>query len=99
MRVEAISGSFMLVRRAALDEVGPLDEGYFLHCEDLDWFVRFGRAGWGIYLVPDAEVVHHKGACSIGPTRAGGVAQASGHGALLPQVPVPGLFRCRSACW
>jgi len=63
-KVQAISGSFMLVRRAALDEVGPMDEGYFLHCEDLDWFVRFDRAGWGIYLVPDVEVVHHKGACS-----------------------------------
>jgi len=66
IRVDAISGSFMLVRRVALDAVGPLDEGYFLHCEDLDWFVRFARAGWGIYLVPDAEVVHHKGACSTG---------------------------------
>ncbi len=64
--VDAISGSFMLVRRRALEEVGPLDEGYFLHCEDLDWFVRFQRAGWAIYLVPDAEVVHHKGACSTG---------------------------------
>ncbi len=63
-RVDAISGSFMLVRRQALDAVGPLDEGYFLHCEDLDWFVRFARAGWGIYLVPDVQVVHHKGACS-----------------------------------
>jgi GT2 family glycosyltransferase len=66
VRVEAISGSFMLVRRAALEQVGPLDEGYFLHCEDLDWFVRFARAGWGLYLVPDVEVVHHKGACSTG---------------------------------
>jgi len=65
-RVEAISGSFMMVRRAALDQVGPLDEGYFLHCEDLDWFVRFARAGLGIYLVPDAEAVHHKGSCSAG---------------------------------
>jgi len=62
--VEAISGSFMLVRRRALDEVGPLDEGYFLHCEDLDWFVRFRRAGWPIYLVPGIEVLHHQGACS-----------------------------------
>jgi GT2 family glycosyltransferase len=69
-RVQAISGSFMLVRRQALAEVGPLDEGYFLHCEDLDWFVRFDQAGWGIYLVPDVSVVHHKGACSTSsPTR------------------------------
>lgn len=64
--VEALSGAFMLVRRAALDRVGPLDEGYFLHCEDLDWFVRFARAGWQIYLIPDVHVVHHKGACSAG---------------------------------
>lgn len=64
VEVEAISGSFMLVSRRALDQVGPLDEGYFLHCEDLDWFVRFRQAGWTIALVPDVSVVHHKGACS-----------------------------------
>jgi len=63
--VEAISGSLMLVRRQALVEVGPLDNGYFLHCEDLDWFVRFRRAGWHIYLVPGAEARHHQGACSV----------------------------------
>jgi GT2 family glycosyltransferase len=62
--VEAISGSFMLVRRAALNEIGPLDEGYFLHCEDLDWFARFGSSEWKIYFVPQVEVVHHQGTCS-----------------------------------
>jgi len=64
--VEAISGAFMLVRRTAFEAVGPLDEGYFLHCEDLDWFVRFRHAGWKLYLVPDVEVVHHQGSCSSG---------------------------------
>lgn len=64
VEVEAISGSFMLVSRRALDAVGPLDEGYFLHCEDLDWFVRFRQGGWTIALVPDVSVIHHKGACS-----------------------------------
>jgi GT2 family glycosyltransferase len=62
--VEAISGSLMLVRREALDRVGPLDEGYFLHCEDLDWFMRFRQAGIPIYLIPGAEARHHQGACS-----------------------------------
>nr|WP_207280998.1 glycosyltransferase family 2 protein [Thiocystis violacea] len=66
VEVEAISGSFMLVSRRALAEVGPLDEGYFLHCEDLDWFVRFREQGWKIVLVPDVSVIHHKGACSTG---------------------------------
>ncbi|NEV63896.1 glycosyltransferase family 2 protein [Thiorhodococcus minor] len=64
IEVEAISGSFMMVRRTALDAVGPLDEGYFLHCEDLDWFVRFHQAGWKIALVPKARVTHYKGSCS-----------------------------------
>lgn len=66
VEVEAISGSFMFVRRQALDAVGPLDDGYFLHCEDLDWFVRFQQAGWQIAFVPDVCVIHHQGACSTG---------------------------------
>ena len=64
--VEAISGSFMLTTRRALEQVGPLDEGYFLHCEDLDWFVRFQAAGLKILFVPNVSVIHHKGACSTG---------------------------------
>ena len=62
--VEGISGAFMLVRRSALQQVGALDEGYFLHCDDLDWFVRFQHAGWKLLFVPDVYVVHTKGACS-----------------------------------
>jgi GT2 family glycosyltransferase len=62
--VEAISGAFMFVRRSALERVGPLDEGYFLHCEDLDWCMRFGAAGLPILFVPGVEVLHHKGRSS-----------------------------------
>jgi hypothetical protein len=62
--VEAISGAFMVARAAALQEVGPLDEDYFMHCEDLDWCMRFQRAGWKIAFVPDAVVVHQKGVSS-----------------------------------
>lgn len=65
IEVEAISGACMLVRRDALEEIGPLDEGYFMHCEDLDWCMRFRRKGWKILFVPDAKVVHHRGTCSI----------------------------------
>ncbi len=62
--VEAISGALMLVRREAMTAVGPWDEGYFLHCEDLDWCLRFREKGWDILFVPDAPVVHHQGTCS-----------------------------------
>ncbi len=64
IEVEAISGAFMLVRRQAVIDVGLWDEGYFLHCEDLDWCMRFRQKGWKILFVPDAKVVHHQGGCS-----------------------------------
>jgi len=59
--VEAISGAFMFARRAALEAVGLMDENYFLHCEDLDWCMRFRQAGWKILFVPQVRVVHWKG--------------------------------------
>lgn len=64
IEVEAISGALMLVRREAIENVGLWDEGYFLHCEDFDWCMRFRQKGWKILFVPDAPVVHHKGICS-----------------------------------
>lgn len=64
LEVEAISGALMLVRQEAIRDVGPWDEGYFLHCEDLDWCMRFREKGWKILFVPDALVVHYKGTCS-----------------------------------
>lgn len=64
IEVEAISGACMLVKREAIEDVGLWDEGYFLHCEDLDWCMRFRQKGWKIMFVPDAKIVHHKGACS-----------------------------------
>ena len=59
--VDAISGSLMLVSRKALDDVGPLDEGYFLHCEDLDWCMRFNLKGYKVLFVPDVDVTHYQG--------------------------------------
>ena len=66
VEVEAISGAFMFVRRNAIAQIGPLDEGYFLHCEDLDWCMRFSRQGYKILFVPDVEALHYKGHCSRG---------------------------------
>lgn len=64
VEVAAISGACMLVRRDALEEIGLLDEGYFMHCEDLDWCMRFRRQKWKVLFVPDARMVHFKGHCS-----------------------------------
>ncbi len=62
--VEAISGAFMMVRRADLDRIGSFDEGYFLHWEDLDLCQRFRQAGRTILFVPGVEVLHFKGRSS-----------------------------------
>ena len=63
-KVEAISGAFMLVRKSALAKVGPMDEKFFMHCEDLDWCIRFREAGFDILFVPSIEITHAKGICS-----------------------------------
>jgi GT2 family glycosyltransferase len=62
--VDAISGACMLVKRESMDDVGLWDEGYFLHCEDLDLCMRFHQKGWHVVFVPDAKVFHAWRACS-----------------------------------
>ena len=62
--VEAISGACMLVKRQVVDGVGLWDDGYFLHCEDLDWCMRFRLAGWKILFVPSAHIRHALGVSS-----------------------------------
>ena len=64
VEVEAISGACMMVRREAMQDVGEWDEGYFLHCEDLDWCMRFRQRGWKILFVPSAQITHALGVCS-----------------------------------
>ena len=62
--VEAISGAFMVVSADALNQVGGLDEGYFMHCEDLDWCKRVWSHGLKVAFYPGASVVHGKGKSS-----------------------------------
>jgi hypothetical protein len=62
--VDWITGAAMLARREAIEEVGPLDEGFFMYSEELDWCRRFREAGWGIVYLPTAQIVHHMGRSS-----------------------------------
>lgn len=59
---EFVMGSVMLVRREAIDEVGLLDEDFFLFSEETDWCYRFHEAGWKVLFTPAAEFVHVGGA-------------------------------------
>jgi len=57
-------GACMLIRRAAWEEVGPLDEGYFMYLEEVDWCRRARALGWQTWYEPAARVVHHAGAAT-----------------------------------
>jgi N-acetylglucosaminyl-diphospho-decaprenol L-rhamnosyltransferase len=59
---EFVMGACMLVRREAIDEVGLVDEDYFLFSEETDWCYRFREAGWEVVFFPGAECVHVGGA-------------------------------------
>ncbi len=62
--VEMLSGCFWVVRREALNQVGFLDENFFMYAEDIDWCKRFWQAGWKVVYFPGAEVIHYGGASS-----------------------------------
>jgi N-acetylglucosaminyl-diphospho-decaprenol L-rhamnosyltransferase len=74
-----LSGSCMLVRRSAFEQVGGFDPSYFMYCEDLDLCRRFAEAGWKNIYVPSA-VVTHIGAHAT--SRAAGAMVAEHHRAL-----------------
>ena len=58
-QVDASTGCCMLFPRKALDAVGLLDDGYFIYCEDVDWFIRAKSAGWEVWYVAEAVIEHH----------------------------------------
>jgi hypothetical protein len=68
--VEVLNGWFLMVRREALEQVGPLDDAFFMYGEDIDWSYRFYKAGWKRVYFAGAEAVHYGGASSDNaPTR------------------------------
>jgi len=56
--VDWVVGSFLLMRRACLDAIGPLDERFFIYDEDIDWCRRARTGGWKIRFWPGASMVH-----------------------------------------
>ncbi len=62
--VQVVTGCFMLARRAAIDQVGLMDESFFMYGEETDWCFRFAQAGWKVLFTPQAEIIHLGGASS-----------------------------------
>jgi GT2 family glycosyltransferase len=59
--VGAVSGAFLMIRRKVVEEIGMLDERFFMYGEELDWCLRAKRAGWNIMYHPAAQIIHYKG--------------------------------------
>jgi len=59
--VDVVQGACVILQRKALDQVGLLDENYFIYTEEVDLCYRLHRGGWHIYWVPQATVVHYGG--------------------------------------
>jgi N-acetylglucosaminyl-diphospho-decaprenol L-rhamnosyltransferase len=68
-QVDWVSGSSVLLRRAALDEVGMFDESYFMYVEDMDLCTRMRSAGWEVWFSPQLEIMHIGGTVTRGMRR------------------------------
>ncbi|MFY0518412.1 glycosyltransferase family 2 protein [Lysinibacillus sp. UGB7] len=62
--IDCLVGAFMMVRRETIEEIGLLDENFFMYGEDIDWCYRIKEANWKIYYNPTVSIVHYKGASS-----------------------------------
>ena len=69
--VDSVCGACMLVRRAAMERVGLLDEDFFMYHEDVEWCKRYWSAGWSVWFDPEVEVVHLGGQSSTQATAPG----------------------------
>jgi hypothetical protein len=68
--VDSVVGAFMMLRREVIQQVGLMDESFFMYGEDLDWCYRIKAAGWKVYYNPDVTVLHVKRAASRHSARA-----------------------------
>jgi GT2 family glycosyltransferase len=67
--VANISGACLMLRREVIDQVGLLDENFFMYFEDMDYCLRLHAAGWKLYYVPCGEIIHLSGRSSGGRMR------------------------------
>lgn len=59
-----VSGASLIMRRAVLDDIGLMDDGYFLYFEEVDFCFRAKRVGWQVWYVPQSRVMHLEGAAT-----------------------------------
>jgi len=62
--LDVVAGCFMLVRREAIEQVGLMDESFFMYSEETDWCYRFGEANWEVVYTPHTKIIHLGGQSS-----------------------------------
>ncbi len=62
--VDWVDGCCLFIRRDVINQIGSLDEQYFLYAEELDWCFRARKAGWAIHALPQLTMIHHQGQSS-----------------------------------
>lgn len=62
--VDWVDGAAVMARREGIEQVGPMDEGFFMYSEELDWCRRFREAGWRVVYLPTTRIIHHRGKSS-----------------------------------
>jgi GT2 family glycosyltransferase len=60
-KVDVVTGCFMLVRREAIEQVGVMDERFFMYGEETDWCYRFWKKGWTVMFAPVGQIIHFGG--------------------------------------
>jgi len=90
--VDWVTGAAMLARRAAIDAVGVLDEGFFLYYEDVEWCHRMRDAGWEVVVEPRARVAHRLG----GSTAPGGAVEKAYRASFLRYCDLYGLWALKA---
>jgi N-acetylglucosaminyl-diphospho-decaprenol L-rhamnosyltransferase len=87
-KVDWLAGASMMIRRQVLDDIGPLDDGYFMYFEEVDFCLRARRRGWTCWYINESRVAHFAGKSS-------GIDMA---GAAYKRLP-PYWFRSRRRYW
>jgi len=62
--VDWVKGAALMARREGIEQVGLMDEDFFMYSEELDWCRRFREAGWRVVYLPTAQIIHHEGKSS-----------------------------------
>jgi len=60
-QVDVVMGCFMLIRREAIEQVGAMDESFFMYAEETDWCYRLKKNGWKVMFTPAGQIIHFGG--------------------------------------